>query len=574
MTDSRRCVGPYELQGVVGRGSMSVVYRARHTVLDRAVALKFLYPDFEGDPRYAERLLAGARLLARLSHPHLGRVLDAGHHDGHPYVVMDYLEGVAANRLVAERGPLGVRQAARVADALADALGRVHQAGVIHTDLKPSNILVEPGGRPVLVGFDLACPMERQDPLPMRTYRLPNFLPPELDAGHPADRRTDVWGLGATLYFLLTGLVPFDHGDPAAIRRAAARASGHLAPRGHNDRVPAALDALVARMAHAVPAERPADMDQVRSGLHEALGRSMDDETTEGTRTPGGGRADSTVILWEGPLRLGHYRLLERVGSGGFGFVYRARDETLDRDVALKLLRPELSTDPAAVERFRREARSASRIHHRYVVDIYALGSEGAHHYFAMEFIAGADLALTLAVDGRLEWRRAFDLGARLAEGLAAAHEAGVVHRDLKPHNILLDGWERPVITDFGIARVASLGPITEAGSLVGTCRYMSPEQAEDLPAGPASDLYSLGVVLYEALAGEVPHRAESPLALLRKIATEPPPPLGPLGIDLPEAARTVLGRLLAKAPSDRYPGAREAAAALWAALAGAGPEA
>src|SRR5205807_1426879 len=204
----------------------------------------------------------------------------------------------------------------------------------------------------------------------------------------------------------------------------------------------------------------------------------------------------------------GRHQARGKLGTGAFGTVYRAYDPHLDREVALKVLRPEALSSPQAVERFRREARAAAKMHHPHIVPVYDAGEHQGQHFIASAFIHGRTLASAIPEDG-LHPRRAAHLAAELAEALAYAHEQGVLHRDVKPANALLDGDDTLYLADFGLAGWAGQAGsrLTQAGSVMGTPAYIAPEQAlGDTPhVGPAADQYSAGVVLYELLTGQVP---------------------------------------------------------------------
>ncbi|MBA3790187.1 MAG: serine/threonine protein kinase, partial [Rubrobacter sp.] len=205
------------------------------------------------------------------------------------------------------------------------------------------------------------------------------------------------------------------------------------------------------------------------------------------------------------------YAVSRLLGSGGMGKVYLARDEDLDRDVALKVLREQYAEDEGFVERFEREAKSAASLNHLNVVAVYDRGrSEDGSYYIVMEYVPGGTLKDRVLREGALDPGEAVRVVAQVADALGVAHEAGVVHRDVKPQNVLLTVSGDAKVADFGIARAAHATTITESGLVLGTANYMSPEQAMGDPVGPAGDLYSLGVVLYEMLTGEVPFEADS----------------------------------------------------------------
>ncbi len=249
------------------------------------------------------------------------------------------------------------------------------------------------------------------------------------------------------------------------------------------------------------------------------------------------------------------YTLLEVLGDGGMARVYLARDNVLDRDVALKVLREQYADDEAFVERFRREARSAASLNHPSIVQVYDQGraQEDGTYYIAMEYVPGGTLKERIQREGALEYREAAGIASRVAEALQRAHGRGITHRDIKPQNVLLTGRGEAKVADFGIARAASSKTITETNLVLGTSAYMSPEQVRGERVGSASDLYSLGVVLYEALSGEQPYRADDPIATAMKHLEEPVPHPRVVNPEIPEGLDALVVKLLAKNPEERY---------------------
>jgi eukaryotic-like serine/threonine-protein kinase len=259
------------------------------------------------------------------------------------------------------------------------------------------------------------------------------------------------------------------------------------------------------------------------------------------------------------------YDVVRPLGSGGMGEVYLARDRVLGRDVALKVLREQYAGDDEFAERFKREAMSVASLSHPNIVQVYDRGEteEGAS-YIAMEYVPGGTLKERISREGPLEAADAAGLGAQVAEALGAAHDRGMVHRDIKPQNVLLAARGGAKVADFGIARAGSSATISRTGSVMGTAGYMSPEQALGRPATPKSDLYSLGVVLYEALTGELPYTADNPIAVSMKHVNEPLRPPIELNPRIPRGMNALVTKLLAKDPEDRYADADELAEDLW----------
>jgi hypothetical protein len=279
-------------------------------------------------------------------------------------------------------------------------------------------------------------------------------------------------------------------------------------------------------------------------------------------------RAVLTAVT-RGTLIASRYRILASLGRGGMGAVYRAHDEVLDEEVALKILRPEVAGTPEMAARFRSEIKLARKVSHWNVCRIHEYGEEGGLQYISMELISGATLKDRLR-SGPLPSDQAFDVAIQIAEGLAAIHKVGIIHRDLKSPNVMIDGQGTAKVMDFGIAKPASAGTDgASTGYVLGSPEYMSPEQARGRRADFRSDLYSLGIVVFEAFTGRVPFRGATPVETLM-MHVEAPPPIDDPALALPPALLPVLRSALAKDPAARFPDALSMAEALRAARGGA----
>ncbi|MFN2594769.1 MAG: Stk1 family PASTA domain-containing Ser/Thr kinase, partial [Actinomycetota bacterium] len=257
----------------------------------------------------------------------------------------------------------------------------------------------------------------------------------------------------------------------------------------------------------------------------------------------------------------GRYAVIERVGTGGMAEVYKARDELLGREVAVKVLHERYARDRAFVERFKREAQSAANLNHPNVVSLYDYGSDGDTYYIVMEFIDGRSLADVIAQEGPLQPERAAEIASEVAQALQRAHAAGLVHRDIKPSNVMITSGGQTKVTDFGIARALgtdSEQTMTQTGMVIGTAAYLSPEQAQGAPVDERSDVYALGVVLYEMLAGRPPFQGDTPLAVAYKHVRETAEPPSSLNSVVPAALDAVTMKALAKNRDNRYSSAGE----------------
>ncbi len=267
--------------------------------------------------------------------------------------------------------------------------------------------------------------------------------------------------------------------------------------------------------------------------------------------------------------RLGGYEISGAIGAGGMGVVLKGIDRALDRTVAIKVMAPHLATSGAARQRFSREARAAAAVIHPNVIAIHSVCTDAALPFLVMPYVGGASLQKRIDSEGALPVADILRIGIQIAAGLSAAHHQGLVHRDIKPANILLDkGIERLVITDFGLARAVDDASMTRTGVIAGTPQFMSPEQARGEAIDARSDLFSLGSVLYTLCTGRAPFRADSALAVLRRITDSEARPIGEINPAIPPWLVQVVERLHAKTPQQRYPSAAYVAELLTECLA------
>jgi eukaryotic-like serine/threonine-protein kinase len=264
----------------------------------------------------------------------------------------------------------------------------------------------------------------------------------------------------------------------------------------------------------------------------------------------------------EGAVVDGRYTIERRIGSGGMADVYCAQDAQLGRQIALKVLHRRFARDREFVERFRREASAAAGLQHPNVVGVFDRGEYDGTYYIAMEYLPGRTLKDVIREEAPLDQERAIAIGIQILRAASFAHRRGVIHRDFKPHNVIVAGDDSLKVTDFGIAR-AGASEMTETGSIMGTAQYLSPEQAQGQRVGAPSDLYSIGVVLYEMLTGRVPFAGESAVSIALKHVSEDPPPMRQLRPDVHPRLEQAVGRALLKDPAQRYASADEFIAAL-----------
>ena len=253
------------------------------------------------------------------------------------------------------------------------------------------------------------------------------------------------------------------------------------------------------------------------------------------------------------------YEIIKKIGDGGMAFVYKAKDILLNRIVAVKVLRPEFVDDDEFLGKFKREAEAVASLSHPNIVNVYDVGEDGKVHYIVMEYIDGQNLKEIIKNEGTLDEYTALDITKQIAMALSAAHRKGIIHRDIKPHNILISNEGRVVkVADFGIAKAVSNSTMTNIGSIIGSVHYFSPEQAKGKFVSNNADLYSLGIVLYEMIIGKVPFRGDSPISIALQHINDEIEFTSEEQVNIPQSVRTIIKKLTEKSSVDRYQSAEE----------------
>jgi serine/threonine-protein kinase len=555
---------------VIGFGPRGYSVRARRLTDGRLVALKVGRPlpsdrarrRFTEDAAVLQRLPALAHVApvvaAGVTSGGLSGRVTSGGLSGHgsSWLAAPWYEGGSvADRLA--YGALTVSDVVDIARQASAGLAGLHRAGVLHANLTPASLLRDAHGDTALDG--MALPSLGPDRAAAGSGPAPAHVPPEVLEGGPWTVAGDIWSLGSCLHTALTGKPPWSRpAQQGTVALILAAATGEPAGLPRPD-APAWLTALVAACLCGNPAERPTSAEAILARIE------SEEPSLAVTLLP-----PATGDVEERPLG-SSYLLVEPIGSGASGQVWRGRRRWDGKPVAVKVLRPELSSDPEAVARFLRERTTLVGLEHPNLVSILDLVAEGETLAIVMNLIEGPDLRCLLETDGPQVPADACHLLAQVAAGIAQVHRAGIVHRDLKPENVLVEGPGTPTacakVTDFGIARAVAGPMVTRTDQLLGTAGYMAPELVAGRPLTPAVDVYSLGVLGYELLAGRRPFEAEHPAAILRAhLELEPARPDG-----LPDAVWDLIAQCLAKDPGSR-PDATQASVALEAlvpALAG-----
>ncbi len=534
--------GRYRIVRRLGQGGMGTVYQAFDAELERTIALKTIRPDLAANAAALRRLKQETLLTRQIAHRNVVRVFDLGVADGLRFITMEFVDGADLKSLLDIRGKFAPKDAVAVMKQVCQGLQAAHAEDVIHRDLKPQNILVGRDNRVRIVDFGLARSFEQTGIT--RTGAVlgtPHYMAPEQALGGVSDARSDIFALGVVLYELLTGELPFPAENMVesflARTRDRARHITSLDPS-----IPQWLARTVMRCLDRDPARRYQSAQELLEELNAADAlRSSSHASASGVFAPG--------------MILGSRYLIEaEAGEGGMGKVYRARDLDLDRTIALKIVRPELASDPHALLRLKHEISLASQISHKNVLRIHDLGEANGLRFVSMAWADGEDLAHLLRSYGSLPEERILQLAIEMCEGLAAAHDQGIVHRDLKPSNVLLDSAGHACIADFGLARtVETQQALTRAGEVHGTPRYMSPEQAEGKLVDSRTDIYSLGLILYEMSTGKIPFKDDSVFQTLALRVADIPQSPKLVNPALSDKLVAIILRCLERDPRKRY---------------------
>jgi serine/threonine protein kinase len=595
-------IGKYEVLEEIGRGAMGVVYKAFDPLIGREVAIKVISENALALPEIKERFYREARSVGKLNHENITIVHDVGEVDGKPYLVMEYLAGTDLKLIIREKTPLRLLQKLEYARQICEGLQYAHTHHVTHRDIKPENIKILPGGNIKIMDFGIARPAGSDLTAPGMMLGTPWYMSPEQIKGQIVDARTDIFSFGVVLFELLMYKKPFEgnvstviysimHDEPAALslesnlvadlQNLLAKCLAKNAEERYRDCAVLlkVLDTIIAKarqqeqkiigllmQAKALIAQQKffealAPLEEILLiDLTFAEAQSLRQQCLEKIKTTAATPRMSKNMA--GTI-ISHYKIIARLGVGGMGVVYKAEDTRLKRLVALKFLSPHLTADAIAKERFIREAQAASALDHPNICTIYEIDetaaspdlqfTEGLGQLFiCMAYYAGETLKETM-IEGGLPLGQIMNIAVQIAQGLAKAHENGIVHRDIKPANIMITKDGLVKILDFGLAKLTGETRLTRSGVTAGTLSYLSPEQAQNQEVDHRSDIWSLGVLLYQMTTGKLPFDGEYDLAILYSIVNKDPTPASQLNSNIPAELEQVISRALQKPPHDRY---------------------
>ncbi len=518
--------GRYKIERLLGQGAMGAAYLARQQGLDRQCVLKVIaLKEGAVTPDIVERFQREARATAAISSDQVVKVYDVGSVDGTPFIAMEFVDGCALDRWLTSQKRLSPAEAGRIILDAAKGLAAAHAAEILHRDVKPANILLTRDGRAKVTDFGLAKlarPPKASTPgapqqltLPGTTVGTTLYMSPEqAESPETIDARSDIYALGVAFYELLVGDVPFKGDNAMAI--FAEKFAFEISPPGVYNAIPPDMDVLCMEMLEPDREKRPASMEVVVRRLERAL------REEEGAPKPAEPAIAGIAQLFPAsaqrppdappPRRFGRYAIERLIGQGGMGAVYFARQLDLDRPVIVKVIRRDLAAEPEMIARLQREAIAAGQITSDHVVKVYDAGVEQGIAFIAMEYVEGTSLAEVLVKRIRLSVPEATRAAIEAARGLGAAHALGILHRDVKPSNLLVARDGHVKVADFGLAKHSALGPLTAPGVVIGSPAYSAPEQLEEKPVDARADVFALGVSWYEMLTGKLPWEGESAL--------------------------------------------------------------
>lgn len=561
----------YRFERIIGQGAFGVTWRGEHLKLHRPVAIKVIDAT-KLDPANLERVIRECQIGGQLNNAHIVNVLDAYEQGNDLCIVMEFMAGGSLKDYLAQHRP-SLPQGLRWALDLTEALAAVHEQGIIHRDVKPANLLLTETNEIKIADFGIAH-LPGSDLTGAYQPGTPAYRSPEQEQNQPVDAATDVYALCAVLFQLFTGekFAPFKGVTWAEWRGTLHRRLARSYPQAPAS----ALDSLAEALAGGLRVDKTtrsslAELQQTFATILNEL------PTTQTNLTPPPPGSGSSTTVWpsapappassaadQTPIsKVGRYELQALIGRGGMGAVYQAYDPNIGRMVALKTI---TIVDPSWRARFQQEVRIAGGLNHPHIVTVYDVGEAGEIAYIVMELIEGQTLADLLP--SRLAWTEAVRLLLPVCQALTYAHQQGVVHRDVKPANILLAADERIKLTDFGIARQETAKHLTQTGSVVGTPLYMAPEQlAGQKAVDSRADVFALGVILFELIAGQNPFAGEESSPGWQLMISRPPADFSLLAELAPPSVQEIIRRAMAHDAGARFAAVVELSEALSAAL-------
>jgi serine/threonine protein kinase/formylglycine-generating enzyme required for sulfatase activity/FtsZ-binding cell division protein ZapB len=540
-----KVIGGCRIVKKLGEGGMGAVFLAEHTRLKRQSVIKIIPAHLASNKQLIARFHREAQAAAVIQHPNVVNVFNVGEENGVNFIEMEYVDGRALDGLMKEKKIIEQMEAVRIMKESCKGLFEAHKHGIVHRDIKPDNIMMTRKGQVKIADFGLARASSEDMELTKvgQILGTPAYMSPEQCRGKPTDLRCDIYSLGATYYAMVTGKRPFTGKSVMEIMRKHMEEEP-ISPREYNPDVAIQVAKIILKMMAKEPDDRYQNAEEIIADLDAFI------------------KEEGTEHLMEIQQALGtKFRLVKKLGQGGMGAVYSAKvTEAAERlelnsTVAIKVLNKDV--DQEDIDRFRMEAELALSVDHDNIIRVLDFRIDPKLNYIVMEYVEGESIRDIIRDRKLMPEKEALQVVKEAAKGIAAAHAQGIIHRDIKPDNIMQAKDGRVKIADFGVAKQSDgKSELTQAGFLVGTPHYMSPEQCSgeaDAPVTTRADIYSLGATLYFMVTGEKPFEGDTqPTILLQHMKTPARPP-HEVNDKVSVGLSNVILNMMAKRPEKRY---------------------
>ncbi len=551
----------YEILDVIGKGGMGAVYRARHVYLDEERAIKVVHSEFASDEGFVQRFIREAKMLVKLRHRNLVQLYEFGTlGESVFFMVLELIRGEPLHERVHRNQKMPFPEAVRLIREAALGLHQAHQKGIVHRDISPDNLLIVKGEDGIemtkVIDFGIAKPLEDQTRIFTRTNMFlgkPEFCSPEqcgaLEEGEIIDHRSDIYSLGITFYYALTGKLPFF--SPTAhgyLLKHVNENPKPLATHFPPGTFPEALDTIILKALAKKRENRWASMDEFAKALDEFAGGSKPAKPQTAAASTHAITELPAGFLWER-----RYAIEKLLREGTNGVFYKAIDEIFKVPVVLKIISRENIQDEEDMRRFKRGVILAREVSHPNVCRIYDVGEADLGLYVSMAFVEGKLLSEMLQAQKVLPQKDAFQIGKDLLSAVKEIHRLGIIHRNLTPKSVIIDSENHAHIMDFGGYISETAAATTDPRQQSGTPLYMAPEQFSGHQIDHRADLYSVGAVLYEIFSGRLPFQGSSAAAVIQSYLNSDPVKPSSFVRGFNSDLEKVILKAIDRNPSSRY---------------------
>ena len=533
---------------VLGQGAYGVLYRGRERSSSRSVAVRVLPASGPAAAALLPKLRAHKDRLAALENDGIVPIVGSGEWRGKVFYAMELVQGESLASCISQAHRFTTDEIIHVAEGVVGGLRAAWKSGLAPCGIKPTNVFLSAAGAVRVTDVGLASGLSEAIQVPVARWQG-RYVAPEQISGDPADVRSDLYSVGVMLYELATRKLPFDGYDSATSFYYQLLHVDPASPRELGASIPRELERVVLRCLAKAPSDRYQDPDEFLEDLQAVRRRQGSSSNVAGLPEddPGDFDIDEDQVI----------------GEGGMGILYRARQHSLGRPVAVKVIRDVFTASPEFVQRFRQEAELLAQVNHPNVVQVFGTGTWHGRLFYAMELVEGQDVATRLREKQRFSSEEVLHIAEGVARALAAAWKFRIVHRDIKPSNILLTPDGSVKVADFGLAKSLRI-PKSDSRLIAGTSEYISPEQGMGKAVDIRSDIYSLGVVLYELLMGRPPFKSDGSFTfVVYQHVHSAPPALEPLTGTIPVSVKEIIQKCLEKKPDNRFQSPEELLSAL-----------